>query len=31
MQRLTALAADNVGRLERGEPLRNPVDRQRGY
>ena len=31
MQRLTALAADNVRRLERGEPLRNPVDRLRGY
>ncbi len=31
MQRLTALAVDNVGRLERGEALRNLVDRERCY
>jgi phosphoglycerate dehydrogenase-like enzyme len=31
MQRLMELAVDNVKRLERGEPLRNPVDRARGY
>lgn len=31
MQRLMEIAVDNVERLERGEPLRNPVDRARGY
>ena len=31
MQRLMELAVDNVKRLERGEPLRNRVDRARGY
>ena len=31
MQRLMELAVDNVTRLERGEPLRNRVDRARGY
>jgi phosphoglycerate dehydrogenase-like enzyme len=31
MQRLMELAVDNVKRLERGEPLRNQVDRTRGY
>jgi len=31
MQRLMELAVDNVKRLERGEPLRNQVDRARGY
>jgi phosphoglycerate dehydrogenase-like enzyme len=31
MQRLMELAVDNVGRLERGEPLRNLVDRERCY
>jgi len=31
MQRLMELAVDNVKRLERGEPLRNLVDRTRGY
>jgi phosphoglycerate dehydrogenase-like enzyme len=31
MQRLMELAVDNVKRLERGEKLRNPVDRTRGY
>ena len=31
MQRLMELAVDNVERLERGEPLRNLVDRTRGY
>ena len=31
MRRLMELAADNVRRLERGEPLRNLVDRERGY
>jgi phosphoglycerate dehydrogenase-like enzyme len=31
MKRLMELAADNVARIERGEPLRNEVDRARGY
>jgi phosphoglycerate dehydrogenase-like enzyme len=31
MARLCEIAVENVGRLERGEPLRNPVDRERGY
>ena len=31
MERLMEIAVDNVKRLERGEPLRNPVDRARGY
>jgi phosphoglycerate dehydrogenase-like enzyme len=31
MKRLTALAVENVSRLERGLPLLNPVDRARGY
>ncbi|HKC49658.1 MAG TPA: D-2-hydroxyacid dehydrogenase [Myxococcota bacterium] len=31
MVRLMELAVDNVSRLERGEPLRNLVDRERGY
>lgn len=31
MQRLMELAVDNVKRLERGETLRNLVDRTRGY
>lgn len=31
MLRLMELAVDNVSRLERGEPLRNLVDRERGY
>ena len=31
MQHLMELAVDNVKRLERGEPLRNRVDRARGY
>lgn len=31
MRRLMELAVDNVSRLERGLPLRNEVDRERGY
>ena len=31
MKRLMELAVDNLARLERGEPLRNEVDRTRGY
>jgi phosphoglycerate dehydrogenase-like enzyme len=31
MKRLMELAVDNVSRLERGESLRNLVDRERGY
>ena len=31
MERLTEIAAENLGRVERGEPLRNEVDRERGY
>jgi len=31
MKRLIELSVDNVQRLERGEPLRNRVDRARGY
>jgi len=31
MKRLMKLAVDNVSRLEKGEPLRNEVDRTRGY
>jgi glyoxylate/hydroxypyruvate reductase A len=31
MKRLMELAVDNVARLERGAPLRNEVDRARGY
>ena len=31
MAKLCEIAAENVGRVERGEPLRNPVDRVRGY
>jgi phosphoglycerate dehydrogenase-like enzyme len=31
MLRLMELAVDNVNRLERGAPLRNLVDRERGY
>jgi phosphoglycerate dehydrogenase-like enzyme len=31
MKRLMQLAVDNVNRLEKGEPLRNEVDRARGY
>jgi len=31
LKRLLELSVDNVRRLERGEPLRNPVDRARGY
>jgi phosphoglycerate dehydrogenase-like enzyme len=31
MRRLTEIAVENIGRLERGEPLRNEVDRARGY
>ncbi len=31
MRRLTEIAVENIGHLERGEPLRNEVDRARGY
>jgi len=31
IQRVTAIFLDNVTRLERGDPLRNEVDRERGY
>jgi phosphoglycerate dehydrogenase-like enzyme len=31
MERLTEIFAENLDRLEAGRPLRNPVDRARGY
>jgi phosphoglycerate dehydrogenase-like enzyme len=31
MERLTEIAVENVAHVERGEPLRNEVDRARGY
>jgi phosphoglycerate dehydrogenase-like enzyme len=31
MARLCEITVENIGRVERGEPLRNPVDRVRGY
>jgi phosphoglycerate dehydrogenase-like enzyme len=30
-ERAVEILADNLARLERGEPVRNPIDRERGY